>query len=126
MESLEISNGELSNVLIHSTLKTVEVLLTYFQERYNPSDSFQGIIRVNLIRYFMPAFSKKWKQSFSGKEKRVEMFLIQNKTWLASNFSASSEASFSNNRKKRALKNVLTNLKKEEWTQLNSQFLEIM
>ena len=82
MESLEISNGELSNVLIHSTLKTVEVLLTYFQERYNPSDSFQGIIRVNLIRYFMPAFSKKWKQSFSGKEKRVEMFLNQNKTWL--------------------------------------------
>ena len=33
MESLEISNGELSNVLIHSTLKMVEVLLTYFQDR---------------------------------------------------------------------------------------------
>lgn len=93
MEFLKLKNQELSSVLITSSSKTVEVLLNHLQEKYDLPENSRELARVKLSRYFMPAFTKKWAKSVGDQKARNEKFLLQNKTWLNSEFSLSETSS---------------------------------
>lgn len=82
MESIKIQNKELSDILICSSSKTLELLLNYLKRKYDLPKNLQKSVSMKLTRFFVPTFCKKWKAAFRIQDK----FLHQNKSWLDSEF----------------------------------------
>lgn len=93
MACIDIKYSELSNVLLSSEVKTVDVLLNYFKIKYNPSEDLQNSFRLKVSRYYMPSFTIKWFKVAALKRNKIEKFLEDNKNWLNSKLSMSEEPS---------------------------------
>lgn len=96
MDSVEVVNRELFEVLLESDSKDADVLVNHLKLKQCLSPKLESLVKDRFAKYFIPHFNKKWRNSSCNKI----AFIKKNEACLGATFSVSVASSLSSQSRK--------------------------
>lgn len=96
MDSIEIVNQELFDILLDSDPKDAEVIVNHLKRNHCLSSQLEILVKDRISKYFIPSFNKRWRTSCCNKN----TFIQKNQAWLKATFSVSEGSTLSSQSRK--------------------------